>query len=194
MATGNGHAVKIPGLAKYRWLYGSSAAVVLFAVALIVGTLHQTAWQTLSVIGTSVLLEAQPAAVASVALGFGPITGAAVSILANLMLIPLLILGFDKIVSRWHWARHKVEKAKRWAKKYGRYGVGVLAVLSPFLGAYLCIAIGIGTGWKPLPTFLATFTGMLASVFLLTYGGAWVVSLFTHPFALAILLFRAVHL
>ncbi len=160
-----------------RLLYGFAAAAVLFAAALYIGS-HRP-WAALSLIGTSIVLEAQPAAVASVALGFHPLTGAVISILANLIPIPVLMLSFHQIVSHWHWAKAKVQRVQKWSDKYGRYGVGILAPLSPFLGAYVCIAIGFGTGWKPLRTLLSTLVGMVLSVFLITYAGHWIAQVFS---------------
>ena len=132
----------------------------------------------LSLIGFSIALEAQPAAVASVALGFHPALGALASIFANLIPIPLLMLTFDQIVRRWHWVRRKLHKAEKWSVKYGRYGVWVLTALTPFIGAYLCIAIGFGLRWPPLRMFVSITLGIVISAFALTYGGHFAVGLF----------------
>lgn len=132
----------------------------------------------LSLIGISVALEAQPAAVASIALGFHPAAGALMSILANLIPIPLMMLTFEQIVRRWHWVRRKLYKAEKWSAKYGRYGVWILTLLTPFIGAYWCIAIGFGLRWPPLRMFVSITLGIVISAFSLTYGGHFAVGLF----------------
>lgn len=163
-----------------RLLYAIAIATGFFAVALYVGITQTKIWMALSLIGTSIVLEAQPGVAASIALGFHPLAGAAVSISANLIPIPLLLLTFHEITTRWHWARRKVERAERWSRKYRHYGVGALVLLSPFLGAYLCVAIGHATGWKPYTVLLATLIGMVASVLFISYGGHWVIGWFIH--------------
>lgn len=154
--------------------------MIFFLSALYLGLQQAKLWSTLSLIGTSIVLEAQPGAAASIALGFHPFMGAVISILGNLIPIPILMFTVRQIISRWGWARKKVQRAERWSRKYRRYGVGALTLLSPFLGAYLCIAIGSVAGWRPVTTFFATFLGLVVSVFLIAYGGHWLVSLFLH--------------
>lgn len=163
-----------------RLWYGAAASITAFLLALWIGIASRPLWSTLSLIGTSILLEAQPGAAGSVALGFPPLSGAVVSILSNLIPIPILFLSFDQILRRWRWARQKVQHAERWSHKYRRYGVGALVFLSPFLGAYVCIGIGIGMGWKPWATFCSVLAGMLGSVLFIVYGGHWLLHVFTH--------------
>ena len=172
-----------PSLLKSRTIqwavfYGLAAALLLFVAAFCTGLSQGKVVSTLSLIGTSLLLEAQPSAVASIPLGFHPLVGAVVSILANLIPIPLLMLTFNEIVNRWKWANRKLHKAEKWSLKYGRYGVWILVPLSPFLGAYVCIAIGFAMRWRPLMIFSTVTLGMVASTFLISYGGHWAVRLF----------------
>lgn len=161
---------------------GAALAIGLAAVlvALYWGyRIHQTAAGA-SLIGTSLILEAQPAAVAAVALGFPPRAGAGISMLANLAPIPLLWVGLDEILPRWPWAARKVRRAQAVAERYGRYGVLVFVPLSPFFGAYASTAIGHSLGFRPVSTFWATFAGMVWSVLAITYGGHWVTYVFIH--------------
>ncbi|WAH38298.1 small multi-drug export protein [Alicyclobacillus dauci] len=150
---------------------GAGGALVAFFAAFAVGYAQGKVWATLSLIGTSILLEAQPAAVASVPLGFHPVTGAIISILANLIPIPLLMLTFDELIRRWGWANRRLKKAEKWSHKYGKYGVWILTILCPFLGAYVCITIGYAMRWKPTLVFLSVSLGMAASAFLIAFGG-----------------------
>ncbi len=161
-------------------LYAIGMATGFFAAAFYLGMTQTKIWMALSIIGTSIVLEAQPGVAASIALGFHPLAGAVISILANLIPIPLLLLTFHEITTRWLWAGRKVERAERWSGKYRHYGVGALVLLSPFLGAYLCIAIGHATGWKPFTVLLATLIGMVGSVLFISYGGHWVIGWFIH--------------
>jgi uncharacterized membrane protein len=169
----------------YAWTPRSTRAEVfylltsfgLFVAALLLGWQTGMFWQTFPLLGTSVLLESQPGAVASVALGFMPWSGGIISILGNVMVIPILLVFFRQVIQRWNWARNKIRQAQKWADRYERYGVGALIFLSPFLGAYVSIAIGYAMGARPLPTFAATFTGMVISVTLIVYGGHWIVKL-----------------
>ncbi|PSR21069.1 MAG: hypothetical protein C7B45_12245 [Sulfobacillus acidophilus] len=131
-----------------------------------------------SLVGTSLILEAQPAAVAAVALGFPPLSGAAISILANLAPLPFIWIGLDELLPRWPWAARKVLRARATAERYGRYGVLVFIPLAPFFGAYASIAIGHSLGFRPSSTFWATFAAMVWSVVAITYGGDWVAHLF----------------
>ena len=60
----------------------------LLGVTLAIGMRFSDSWRVFSLVGTSIILGAQPAAVASIALGFHPFMGAVMSILANLMVLP----------------------------------------------------------------------------------------------------------
>lgn len=165
---------------SHRLWWGIAASCAAFVLALAIGLTSAPWWSTLSLIGTSIVLEAQPAAAASVALGFHPLTGALVSILGNLIPIPLLLISLDFILVRWHWARQKVRRAENWAKRYGRYGVLSLVFLSPFLGAYVAIGISSGMRWKLSTSLFAVLAGMTGSVLAIVYGGHWIIGLFVH--------------
>lgn len=166
-------------LAHHKVLLGILSSFIFFVSALAIGFLQHRFVATLPLIGTSILLEAQPGVAASIALGFHPLVGSAISVLSNLIVVPLLLLTFHQVMTRWRWARHKVERAKKLAGKYGKYGVGALAFLSPFLGAYVSIAVGFAMGWKMVNTLAMTMVGMLTSVLIIAYGGHWVVHLFS---------------
>ncbi|GMA66093.1 hypothetical protein GCM10025859_65350 [Alicyclobacillus fastidiosus] len=133
---------------------------------------------TVSLIGTSIALEAQPASLASLPLRFHPAAGAMISVLSNLILIPLLTLTFDEIIARWTWIRRKLQKTEKWSKKYGKYGVWILTPLSPMLGAYVCIGIGFALRWNIRLVLLSVLIGMVSSSFLIAYGGESVAHLF----------------
>jgi len=165
-----------PRTVQTEVLYLATSALLL-CLAVAIGWQQGQLWQTFPLLGTSIALEAQPGAAASIALGFHPLAGGLISIFGNLLPIPLLLVSFRQVIRRWHWARTKIARAQNWAKRYGRYGVGVLFFLSPFLGAYVCIAIGYAMGARPIPTLAATLGGMVASVALIVYGGPFIVSL-----------------
>ncbi len=135
---------------------------------------------TCGLIATSVIFEAQPAAVASVALGFGPWTGAMISVLANLIGLPMILVLFPELVRRWKWVRRQLLKAQRRVIRFGRHGVWALVLLSPFLGAYASVVVGYSFGWQRLRVLTATVMGMVASVAVLTVGGHWAVMLIVH--------------
>lgn len=158
-------------------VYGTLAGVVLFFVAISLGLTERGLWATLSLIGIGVTLEAQPGAVASIPLGFSPLVGAVVSILANLICIPLLVLMFHQVVIRWKWIGRKMAKAQKWTTKYGKYGVWMFVPLCPILGAYVCLALGMGMQWRLSRTMLSVFTGLIASTFILTYFGHLIAAL-----------------
>lgn len=166
-------------LTRSRMLLGIVSSLILVLLALGVGFFQHRILATLPLMGTSILLEAQPGVAASIALGFHPLAGAAISILSNLIAVPWLLLTFHEVVTRWRWARNKIERAKKLAGKYGKYGVGALAFLSPFLGAYVSIALGFAMGWRIRNTVALTMVGMLTSVLIIAYGGHWVVHLFS---------------
>lgn len=151
---------------------------MFFIAALLVGLNRGTMVATLSLIGTSIVLEAQPAAAASIPLGFHPFFGAIISILANLIAIPIMMFAFSEIVHRWTWARRRLQKAERWSAKYGRYGVWILTPLSPVLGAYVCLTIGYIMRWNPALVLTSILIGMISSSFIISYGGHFIVALF----------------
>ncbi len=162
---------------SHALLMGIAMSLLFFLSAMWLGLAHGGPTLTLSLIGVSLLLEAQPAAVASIPLGFSPFMGAAISILANLIPIPLMMLTFDQVIRNWPWMRRRLRRADRWSSKYGRYGVWVLSVLTPFLGAYLCVVVGFGLRWHAIRIFASVTLGVVASTFLIAYGGHWLVRL-----------------
>lgn len=152
-------------------MYGGAASLLFFGGSLALGLSQGRVWPTLSLIGTSIVLEAQPAAAASIPLGFDPPTGAGISILANMIAVPFILVGFRQAVRRFRFLRRRMEKAEALSRKYGRYGVWVLAPLCPLLGAYACLAIGSILRWHPLRVLLAVVVGMVISAFVIAYGG-----------------------
>ncbi|MCY0895172.1 MAG: small multi-drug export protein [Alicyclobacillaceae bacterium] len=167
-------------------LFCIGASLTFFLSALWIGIMQGKTLLTLSLIGGSILLEAQPAALASVPLGFHPVPGAVISILANCIPLPFLLLMFQQITRRWRWLGRKLKKAEKWSGKFGRYGVWGLVLLSPFLGAYASVAVSYGLGWNPVRALISILIGMVASAFIITTGGYWVVSLFHHANFLAL--------
>ncbi|MCY0880134.1 MAG: small multi-drug export protein [Firmicutes bacterium] len=160
------------------WAIGGAA--VFLAAAVVVGWLDGRMAETVPLIGSAIVLEAQPAAALSIPLGFGPVAGALVSILANLVPLPIMIVALPDIINRWGWARRQVERATRVTRRYQRFGVLSFVVLAPFLGAYACVAVGITLGWRMLRVLPAVMAGMVASVGLIVFGGNWAVHLFLH--------------
>jgi hypothetical protein len=163
---------------RLRLTYGILFGILFFVSSLIIGLAEHKIVATMSLIGTSLTLEAQPAAVASIPLRFRPFSGGAISILANLILIPLLMLILDEIILHWSWLRRRLQKAEIWSRKYGKYGVWVLVPLSPVLGAYVCIGIGYVMRWNHGLVLCSVLIGMVASSFIITYGGESVVRVF----------------
>lgn len=153
-------------------------SVVFFLAALFLGLALGKRIATLSLIGTSIVLEAQPAAAASIPLGFHPFYGGVISILANLISIPIMMYAFHQIVHRFAFIRRRMQKAKKWSDKYGKYGVWILTPLSPVLGAYVCLAIGYMMHWRPVFVLSSILVGMITSTFLISYGGHAIVALF----------------
>ena len=154
-------------------------SATLFFSAVAVGWQQGLLWQTFPLLGTSIALEAQPGAAASVVLGFRPLPGALISIFGNVLPIPILLVSLRQVIHRWRWVRRKIDLAQSRAERYQRYGVSALFILSPFLGAYVCIAIGYAMGARPIPTLAATLGGMAVSVFLITFAGHWVARIFS---------------
>jgi uncharacterized membrane protein len=171
---------RTPGSLPRGVAFGLLDAAVFLAAALYVGWLQGRFWAAVPLVGSALLLEAQPATVLSLALGFPPLAGAAISVLGNLAPLPFMALTFQALVRRWPWVDHRLRRAQRLARRYGHYGLPVLVLLSPFLGAYACAAIGYAMGWPRWPTLGATVVGMVGSVLLIAYGGHWVAGLFTH--------------
>lgn len=154
------------------------AGLVFFVagVAISLGTGRSAV--ALPLLGSAIVLESQPAAAASLALGFHPLTGALLSILGNLVVIPLFMVLFRHVAEYWSLAKRLVARATKWSARYGRYGVPVLTVLSPFVGAYVALAMGFSLGWRRWTTLIATLVGMVSSTLAITYGGHAMAGLF----------------
>ncbi|WP_236025832.1 small multi-drug export protein [Alicyclobacillus suci] len=161
-----------------RVVYGACIGCGCFLAALLIGILEGKLLSTISLIGTSIVFEAQPAALASIPLRFHPLSGALISILANLISIPLMVLTFNEIMERWKWVKRKLQKAEKWSSKYGKYGVWILTLLSPLLGAYVSIAVGFAMRWDVRLVLTSVLIGMIGSSFLIAYGGESVAHLF----------------
>lgn len=149
----------------------------VFAGALLMAIIEGKLVSSVSLIGTSIILEAQPAAVASLPPRFHPLSGAIISILGNLIPIPILMLTSDEIINRWKWVKRKLQKASVWPRRYGRYGVWVLIPLSPVFGAYVCIGVGYMMRWNSCFVLSSVLIGMFLSSFIITYGGDSIVRL-----------------
>lgn len=154
-----------------RLVYGLLLGALFAVGAMLIGLFEGKPVKAVSLIGTSVVLEAQPAAAASIPLRFHPFPGAVISILGNLIAIPLLMLMFEEIVHHWPWFKRRLESGSKWTSRYERLGVWVLLPLSPFLGAYVCIGIGYLMLWNRRLVLCSVLLGMMLSTFLITYGG-----------------------
>lgn len=163
-----------------RLLAAAGIGVWCLAAAVFLGYRIHRLGEGISLAGTSLILEAQPGAVAAVALGFPPRTGAAIAMLSNMAPLPLLSAGVAELLTRWPWAQRKLSRTQRWASRYRRWGALIFVPLSPFIGAYTAMAVGNSLKFRPVLTFWAVLTGMIWSVLVITYGGHWVVHLFGH--------------
>lgn len=153
-----------------RLAIGLTVSVLCVLCAVVLGLIHEGLKATLWLIAISIILEAQPAAAASIPLGFHPFMGMAVSVVANLILIPIIILMFDEL-KRWRFVNRKLEHAGKWTTKYGRYGVWALTLLCPFLGAYVCLALGLALQWSQSRVLISIAIGMIVSSCIVAYGG-----------------------
>ena len=162
--------------------YGSSIGIVgtvaLFVLAFGLGTFVNGFTKTISVVLTSVPFEVVVGAAASVPLGFDPVSGALVAALSHLALAPILITGFSTIIKKWSWLRQKLSKADEISKKYGKFGVWILTPLAPFIGVFLCVAVGICLRFRPTLIMTSVSIGTLIAAFAATMGGAGIRSLF----------------
>lgn|GEM_PF-1670481 len=157
---------------------GIGTSVILFIIVFCLGFgLHGIA-STLYVVLFSIPLEVVIGATASVTAGFDPISGALIAALSHLALAPVLITGFDTIVRKWSWLSSKLAKAEKLSEKYGKYGVWVLVILSPLVGVFVSIAVGVALRFRPLLIMSSVSIGTLAAAFLATLGGAGIVKLF----------------
>ncbi len=156
-----------------RWLTSIGMGTAAIVAALLVGYHLHRPVQTASLIGTALTLEAQPAAVEAAAMRYPLVAGALVSVLANLAPIPLLTIILDSVVHAWPWARKHVARAHQRVQRYQRWGPVVFVLMSPFIGAYVAIAVGESLGFNPRFTFWTTLGGMLWSVAAIALGGHW---------------------
>jgi hypothetical protein len=169
-----GHADSPKAAAKVSVSYlagGALLSAILILVPFLVGLLQGKWAATLSIVTSSLLLEVLVGAAGSIPLGFDPYSGALIAACSNLAPVPLLLVLFDTIAEEWKWFQRRMSKAAKWSAKYGKYGVWVLAPLAPFLGAYVCVAIGIGLRWRPVLIFATISLGVIVSAFLTTFGG-----------------------
>jgi uncharacterized membrane protein len=93
-------------------------------------------------------------------------------------LAPVIITGFNTLVRRWQWLRRKLTKAEDISKKYGKFGVWILTPLTPFIGVFICIAVGILLRFRPALIMTSISLGTLIAAFAATMGGAGIKSLF----------------
>lgn len=163
-----------------RFAVAVAIGIALAAAALAVGLSLGRPVGTFTVMGASVVFEAQPAAAVAVGLGYPRLGGAAVAVLTNLACIPIIFVGLDTIVTRWPWARRHVEKAERRSQWFLKYGPWMFIPVGPLIGAYAATALGRSLGFRPLRTLLAVVGGMIWSVLVIVYGGHWVLHLFLH--------------
>lgn len=164
-------SLRTPTRLRWKLLFAIALSLLFVVAALLVGWMHGRRAETLPLIGISVLLEAQPAAAASIPLGFKPIVGGTVSILANFILLPILAITIREISTRWKWVSRKIQKGEKHTAKFSRFGVWMFVLLSPFLGAYLCLAIGLGLRWPQVRVMTSITAGMIVSTLFVAYGG-----------------------
>ncbi|QQE81316.1 small multi-drug export protein [Alicyclobacillus sp. SO9] len=160
-------------------VYGIILGFLSFLSAVFLGFIQGKLVATFSLIGTSIVLEAQPAAVASLPLHFHPFSGAVISILGNLVVVPVFSFTIEEIINRWKWIRKKLQKTERWSHTFEKYGAWALIPLSPVLGAYVCIGVGHLLRWKRRRVLTNVLIGMVVSTFAITYGGHSIFMLLT---------------
>lgn len=168
----------LPPTVVQSLFYGIGAGCALFVIALVIGWVEGKRLATLWLIGVAIGLETQPAAVASIPLGFRPLPGAVISILGNLIVLPVLFYALSHTVHRWKWMNKLLTRAEKWTVKYGRHGVWVLIPLCPVLGAYVCLAISFVMRWRARVALTSILVGMVTSTFFITYGGTALVAWF----------------
>jgi hypothetical protein len=154
------------------------AGGAMLAMALGIGAKVGMTWESLPLIATGLVWEAQPAAAASIALGFPPWAGALVSCLANAAPIPLLLAALPTILTRWQWARIRVEHARGRVRRFLPWGLWALALAAPWLGTYLTLSLGITMGLSRRRAASTVIAAMAVSVAIICYGGTSVVALF----------------
>jgi len=167
----------VPHHANTPLVYAIIGSILLSGMTLYVGMLYARPWKVFSLIGTSVLLGAQPAAVASLALGLHPLTGGVISVLSNLIPVPIFMVAWDTLLDHWKWLHAHVQDIQKWSYRFGRRRQVMVALLAPFIGSYACLAIGDGLQWRARTTLLVTFSTTIISVFAITYGEHWLLHL-----------------
>ena len=158
-------------------LLGLLTSTILLLLAFSIGTLANGWGATTSVVLPGVIFEVFVAALASIAFGFDPLSGALISAISNIVLAPFLLVTFELLIHKSPWLNKKVAKAERIGKKYGKFGVFILAPLAPFVGVFVCIAIGVVLRFRSLYTLFSMSVGIVAAAFFTTYGGDEIMSL-----------------
>lgn len=152
-------------------LMGLATTMGLLLIACGIGIISYGFGATASIIIPGIILEVFVAALASIPLGFDPLSGALIAAVSNIALAPFLLVSFELLIHKSPWLNKKVIKAERIGKKYGKYGVIILAPLAPFVGVFVSIAVGVVLRFRPVYTFFSISIGITAAAFFTTYGG-----------------------
>lgn len=158
-------------------LIGLSTSMILLLLAFSIGTLANGWGATTSVVLPGMIFEVFVAALASIAFGFDPLSGALISAISNIVLAPFLLVTFELLIHKSPWLNKKMARAEKIGKKYGKFGVFILAPLAPFVGVFVCIAVGAVLRFRSLYTLLSISTGIVLAAFFTTYGGDEIMSL-----------------
>lgn len=156
---------------RKKMLTGLGVSFGFFILAFTIGVLTNGWAATSGVVFPGLILEVFVAALASIPLGFDPFSGALIAALSNMALAPFLIVSLDLLIYQLPWLNKRIKKAERISKKYGKYGVWILAPLAPFIGVLVAIAVGAVLRFRTLPTFISVTIGITVAAFLTTYGG-----------------------
>lgn len=163
---------------RKEMLIGLSASTILLLLAFTIGTLTNGWTATTSVVVPGIIFEVFVAALASIPLGFDPVSGALIAAISNMILAPFLLVSFELLIHKTPWLNKKLKKAERIGKKYGKYGVWVLVPLAPFVGVLVGIAVGVALRFRPMYILLTLSIGVTLAAFLTTFGGDGIKSLF----------------
>lgn len=158
-------------------LIGLSASVILFILAFSIGTLTNGWTATTSVVVPGIIFEVFVAALASIPVGFDPFSGAVIAAISNMILAPILLVSFELLINKSPWLNKKLTRAEKIGKKYGKYGVWILAPLAPFIGVFVGIAVGAVLRFRPLHIIISLGIGITLAAFFTTYGGDEIKSL-----------------
>lgn len=158
-------------------LIGLSTSTILLLLAFSIGIIANGFGATTSVVVPGIILEVFVAALASIPLGFDPLSGALIAAISNMVLAPFLLVSFELLIHKSPWLNKKLVRAEKIGKKYGKYGVFILAPLAPFVGVFVCIAMSAVLRFRPLYTLLSISIGITAAAFFTTYGGEEVMRL-----------------